>query len=83
MGGAAQGREDGQARGLSRRQVPRRAGPEAGGGARGFIVYGAGPACIFGPFLHSSAAPEPVTLPGPRLYGQLRLLWLRNLQAEV
>lgn len=60
----------GQARGRSRRQVrPRRAGPGAGGGARGFIVYGAGPARIFRPFLHSSAAPQPPPLPARGLAG--------------
>lgn len=64
-GGRSGGRAGSQARGRSRRQVrPRRAGPGAGGGARGFIVYGAGPARIFRPFLHTSAAPEPAPLPG-------------------
>lgn len=51
VGGAAEGREDRQAQGWSRRQVrPRRAGPGAGGGARGFIVYGAGPLASSGLF---------------------------------
>lgn len=69
-GGRSGGRAGRQARGRSRRQVrPQRAGPGAGGGARGFIVYGAGPARIFRPFLHSSAAPQPPPLPELGLAG--------------
>lgn len=59
-----------QARGRARRQVrSRRAGPGAGGGARGFIVYGAVPARILRPCLQS---PQPPPLPGFGTRGQLR-----------
>ncbi|CAI9152559.1 unnamed protein product [Rangifer tarandus platyrhynchus] len=59
-----------QARGRACRQVrSRRAGPRAGGGACGFIVYGAGLTRILRPCPQS---PQPPPLPGFGTRGQLR-----------